>query len=197
MPISLYGVIFDILIDCRCQKGYTVRGHNDAILLNGEKYGIVIYLKTMPFHFLFRCRFHYFESFRENIQIFNGIGDFVIQDRGGIIPTHSSPKTEKPWYIKRFRLFTLRCSAWCSADIRTIGSVIKTNRKQVKLFFFVNPCSLTFALGAEGWRLCVVALQTMISKMQVKRSKVKMHLKASKTPYNPFYTLGRVEIPPK
>ena len=26
----------------------------------------------------------------------------------------------------------------------------KTNRNQVKLFFFVNPCSLTFALGAEG-----------------------------------------------
>jgi len=40
----------------------------------------------------------------------------------------------------------------------------KTNRNQVKLFFFVNPCSLTFALGAEGWRLCVVALQTLISK---------------------------------
>ena len=73
----------------------------------------------------------------------------------------------------------------------------KTNRNQVKLFFFVNPCSLTFALGAEGWRLCVVALQTLISKMQVKRSKVKMPLKASKTPYIRFYTHLRVEIPPK
>ncbi len=73
----------------------------------------------------------------------------------------------------------------------------KTNRNQVKLFFFVNPCSLTFALGAEGWRLCVVALQTMISKSELKRLKVKAPLKGSKMPYNPFYTLGRVEIPPK
>jgi len=27
--------------------------------------------------------------------------------------------------------------------------------------------------------------------------KSKIPLRASKTPYNPFYTLGRVEIPPK
>ena len=73
----------------------------------------------------------------------------------------------------------------------------KTNRNQVKLFFFVNPCSLTFALGAEGWRLCVVALQTMISKSELKRLKVKMPLKGSKMPYNRFYTPLRVEIPPK
>ena len=68
----------------------------------------------------------------------------------------------------------------------------KTNRNQVKLFFFVNPCSLTFALGAEGWRLCVVALQTMISKSELKRSKVRMPLKGSKMPYNRFYTPLRV-----
>ena len=73
----------------------------------------------------------------------------------------------------------------------------KTNRNQVKLFFFVNPCSLTFALGAEGWRLCVVALQTMISKSELNRSKVKIPLKGSKMPYNRFYTPLRVEIPPK
>ena len=73
----------------------------------------------------------------------------------------------------------------------------KTNRNQVKLFFFVNPCSLTFALGAEGWRLCVVALQTMISKSELKRLKVGMPLKGSKMPYNRFYTPLRVEIPPK
>ena len=73
----------------------------------------------------------------------------------------------------------------------------KTNRNQVKLFFFVNPCSLTFALGAEGWRLCMVALQTMISKSELKRLKVKMPLKGYKMPYNRFYTPLRVEIPPK
>ena len=73
----------------------------------------------------------------------------------------------------------------------------KTNRNQVKLFFFVNPCSLTLPLGAEGWRLCVVALQTMISKSELKRLKVGMPLKGSKMPYNRFYTSLRVEIPPK
>ena len=69
--------------------------------------------------------------------------------------------------------------------------VPKPTRTQVKLFFFVNPCSLTFALGAEGWRLCVVALQTMISKSELKRSKVKTPLKGSKMPYNRFYTTLR------
>ena len=73
----------------------------------------------------------------------------------------------------------------------------KTNRNQVKLFFFVNPCSSTFALGAEGWRLCVVALQTMISKSELKRLKVKMPLIGSKMPYNQFCTHLSVEIPPK
>ena len=43
----------------------------------------------------------------------------------------------------------------------------------------------------------MVALQTLISKLQVKRSKVKMPLKASKTPYSRFYTSLRVEIPPE
>ncbi len=41
----------------------------------------------------------------------------------------------------------------------------------------------------------MVALQTMISKSELKRLKVKMPLKGSKMPYNPFYTLGMVEIP--
>ena len=43
----------------------------------------------------------------------------------------------------------------------------------------------------------MVALQTMISKSELKRSKVKMPLKGSKMPYNRFYTPLRVEIPPK
>lgn len=43
----------------------------------------------------------------------------------------------------------------------------------------------------------MVALQTMISKSELKRLKVKMPLKGSEMPYNPFYALGRVEILPK
>ena len=43
----------------------------------------------------------------------------------------------------------------------------------------------------------MVALQTMISKSELKRLKVKMALKASKMPYNRFYTPLRVEIPPE
>ena len=43
----------------------------------------------------------------------------------------------------------------------------------------------------------MVALQTMISKSELKMSKVKMPLKGSKMPYNRFYTHLRVEIPPK
>jgi hypothetical protein len=37
----------------------------------------------------------------------------------------------------------------------------------------------------------------MISKSELKRSKVRVPLKGSKTPYNRFYTPLRVEIPPK
>ena len=43
----------------------------------------------------------------------------------------------------------------------------------------------------------MVALQTMISKSELKKSKVKTPLKDSKMPYNRFYTSLRVEIPRK
>ena len=73
----------------------------------------------------------------------------------------------------------------------------KTNRNQVKLFFLVKSLFLCLCSWCRGWRLCVAALQSLISKWKVKRAKVKTPLKASKTPYNRFYTLHRVEIPPK
>ena len=112
--------------------------------------------------------------------------------------SHSlNPEKPKALQYQGFWLFLFPLFRIMFRRFEAFLKLPKTNRNQVKLFFFVNPCSLTFALGAEGWRLCVVALQTLISKMQVKRSKVKMPLKASKTPYNRFYTPLRVAIPPK
>ena len=73
----------------------------------------------------------------------------------------------------------------------------KTNRNQVKLFFLVTSLFLCLCSWCRGRRLCEVALQSLISKCEVKRVKVKMPLKGSKMPYNRFYTPLRVEIPPK
>ena len=112
--------------------------------------------------------------------------------------SHSlNPEKPKALQYQGFRLFLFLLFRIMFRRIEAFLKFPKTNRNQVKLFFFVNPCSLTFALGAEGWRLCVVALQTMISKSELKRLKVGMPLKGSKMPYNRFYTRLRVEIPPK
>ena len=73
----------------------------------------------------------------------------------------------------------------------------KTNRNQVKLFFLVTSLFLCLCSWCRGRRLCEVALQSLISKCEVKRVKVKMPLKGSEMPYNRFYTPLRVEIPPK
>ena len=103
--------------------------------------------------------------------------------------SHSlNPEKPKALQYQGFRLFLFLLFRIMFRRIEAFLKFPKTNRNQVKLFFFVNPCSLTFALGAEGWRLCVVALQTMISKSELKRLKVGMPLKGSKMPYNRFYT---------
>ena len=112
--------------------------------------------------------------------------------------SHSlNPKKPKALQYQGFWLFLFPLFRIMFRRIEAFLKFPKTNRNQVKLFFFVNPCSLTFPLGAEGWRLCVVALQTMISKSELKRLKVGMPLKGPKMPYNRFYTSLRVEIPPK
>ena len=108
--------------------------------------------------------------------------------------SHSlNPEKPKALQYQGFWLFLFLLFRIMFRRIEAFLKFPKTNRNQVKLFFFVNPCSLTFALGAEGWRLCVVALQTMISKSELKRLKVGMPLKGSKMPYNRFYTRLRVE----
>ena len=112
----------------------------------------------------------------------------------GVSKTHShslNPEKPKALQYQGFRLFLFLLFRIMFRRIEAFLKFPKTNRNQVKLFFFVNPCSLTFALCAEGWRLCVVALQTMISKSELKRSKVKTPLKGSKMPYNRFYTTLR------
>ena len=73
----------------------------------------------------------------------------------------------------------------------------KTNRNQVKLFFFTQSLFLNLASWCRGGGGCLFGSARSLFKLSNAIPKSKIPLRASKTPYNPFYTLGRVEIPPK
>ena len=112
--------------------------------------------------------------------------------------SHSlNPKNKKALIYQAFSAFRSCVFRIMFRRIEAFLKFPKTNRNQVKLFFLVTSLFLCLCSWCRGWRLCEVALQSLISKCEVKRLKVKTPLKGSKMPYNRFYTPLRVEIPPK